>query len=448
MVARDRRAMARASLGRAAPRELGERSSAGRRSPAEARRIGSSCSSATRPLRDVAAIALSSIRVARQCPIDDVRTCSIARPALDRRGLSRASPGGRPHRTAPVSRPATEALPDGLARAARGRPAPPPRRSRGDRRCGRRSSRSGAGRRRPSSLLKAESLQPIGAFKLRGAYVAAASLTPEERARGPDHLLVAATTPRASRGPRGCSASRPSSSCPPTRPADQAGAGRGGRRRGRHRRHRVATSGGASRRSSPPTRGLAIIPPYDDPRIVAGQGTVGLEIAEDLPDVAAVLVPIGGGGLASGVAAAIAALQPGDAGHRRGAGAGRRRARLARGGPDRRPGPPSGVSRTIADGTRTQSIGRLNFAHLSPAARRASSPCPRPRSRPRSGSRRRRRGWSSSRRAPCRSRRCGSARRRPASIGLDGPIVGVVSGGNVDPERYRAYLEAPIPPDA
>ena len=57
-------------------------------------------------------------------------------------------------------------------------------------------------------------------------------------------------------------------------------------------------------------RGLAIIPPFDDDRIIAGQGTVGLEIVEALPDVAAVLVPIGGGGLASGVAVAIRALVP------------------------------------------------------------------------------------------------------------------------------------------
>ncbi len=58
-------------------------------------------------------------------------------------------------------------------------------------------------------------------------------------------------------------------------------------------------------------RGLAIIPPFDDDRIIAGQGTVGLEIVEDLPDLAVVLVPIGGGGLASGVATAIKALRPG-----------------------------------------------------------------------------------------------------------------------------------------
>ena len=58
-------------------------------------------------------------------------------------------------------------------------------------------------------------------------------------------------------------------------------------------------------------RGLILIPPYDDDRIIAGQGTVGLEIAEDVPDLAAVLIPIGGGGLASGVAVAIRALHPG-----------------------------------------------------------------------------------------------------------------------------------------
>ena len=116
-------------------------------------------------------------------------------------------------------------------------------------------------------------------------------------------------------------------------------------------------------------RGLAIIPPYDDPRIVAGQGTAGLEIAEDMPDVAAVLVPIGGGGLAAGVAAAITALVPGarmigvepelaaDA-----------RESLAQGGSCG--GTAELVSRTIADGTRTQSIGR---AQLRPPVARSST---------------------------------------------------------------------------
>lgn len=58
-------------------------------------------------------------------------------------------------------------------------------------------------------------------------------------------------------------------------------------------------------------RGWAIVPPFDDDDIIAGQGTLGLEIVEDLPDVAAVFVPVGGGGLISGVAAAVKGLRPG-----------------------------------------------------------------------------------------------------------------------------------------
>jgi threonine dehydratase len=57
-------------------------------------------------------------------------------------------------------------------------------------------------------------------------------------------------------------------------------------------------------------RGWALVPPFDDPDIIAGQGTAGLEIVEDLPDVAAVLVPVGGGGLISGVATAVKGLRP------------------------------------------------------------------------------------------------------------------------------------------
>lgn len=57
-------------------------------------------------------------------------------------------------------------------------------------------------------------------------------------------------------------------------------------------------------------KGLLFIPPFDDPRIVAGQGTVGLEILEDLPDPDVVLIPCGGGGLCSGVATAIKSTHP------------------------------------------------------------------------------------------------------------------------------------------
>ena len=73
---------------------------------------------------------------------------------------------------------------------------------------------------------------------------------------------------------------------PSDAPGDQARAGRGRRRRGRRRRHRVSDERQAVAERIAAERGLAIIPPFDDDRIIAGQGTVGLEIAEDLPDVA------------------------------------------------------------------------------------------------------------------------------------------------------------------
>lgn len=56
--------------------------------------------------------------------------------------------------------------------------------------------------------------------------------------------------------------------------------------------------------------GATLVPPYDDPKIIAGQGTVGLEVMEDLPDVRTVLVPVGGGGLSAGVATAVKLLSP------------------------------------------------------------------------------------------------------------------------------------------
>jgi threonine dehydratase len=291
--------------------------------------------------------------------------------------------------------------------------------------------------------LKAESLQPIGAFKLRGAYVAASALSPEARARG----LITYSSGNHAQGVARAAAllGVPAvivmpSDAPALKRArvEQDGA-------------QVVVVGTASEERRlvaeqiAAARGLAIIPPYDDPRIVAGQGTAGLEIAEAMPDVAAVLVPIGGGGLASGVAAALSALVPNAriigvepelaadaqeslaAGHIVGWSAER-------------------VSRTIADGTRTQSIGRLNFAHLSAqmdaivtvseaeiaAAVRLAAEEARLVVEP-SGA------------LPVAAMRFHAE--EAGLTGLDGPIVGVVSGGNVDPDRYLAYLEAPVPPE-
>ena len=111
-------------------------------------------------------------------------------------------------------------------------------------------------------------------------------------------------------------------------------------------------------------RSLEYIPPFDDVRIIAGQGTVGLELAHDLPDIATVVVCIGGGGLISGVATAVKALHPA--------------ARVIGVEPELaadaqeslREGrivswPAAQVTRTICDGVRTQALGALTFATIS-----------------------------------------------------------------------------------
>ncbi len=109
--------------------------------------------------------------------------------------------------------------------------------------------------------------------------------------------------------------------------------------------------------------GKALIPPFDHPDVISGQGTVGLEIAADAPDVSTVLVPVSGGGLISGVAAAMTALLPdvkvvgvepelaGDAAESFRAGR-------------RIPWTPALTARTMADGLRTFSVGELPWAHI------------------------------------------------------------------------------------
>jgi threonine dehydratase len=105
------------------------------------------------------------------------------------------------------------------------------------------------------------------------------------------------------------------------------------------------------------------VPPYNDLQIIAGQGTMGLEILEDLPEVETVFAPVGGGGIISGVAAAIKlskhgikviGVEPDLAGD---AQASLRAGKIVQ-------FPAGEVSRTIADGLRTQSIGPINFEHI------------------------------------------------------------------------------------
>ena len=297
------------------------------------------------------------------------------------------------------------------------------------------------GRPEARRFLKAESLQGIGAFKIRGAYNAVALLRPDERERGVityssgNHAQGVARAARLLGVPAVV-----------VMPSDAPAL----------KKARVETDGaevivvgtsseerqGVAERIAA-ERGLAIIPPYDDDRIIAGQGTVGLEIAEDLPDVAAVLVPIGGGGLASGVCVAIRALAP-DA---RLIGVEPELAADAR--DSLRAGrivrwPPEDASRTIADGTRTTAIGRRPFAHLTALiddvvtvseAEIAAAV---------------RLGAEESRLVvePSGALSIAAMAYRSTEAGLDGlagPVVAIVSGGNIDPDRYRAFLDAPLP---
>ena len=297
------------------------------------------------------------------------------------------------------------------------------------------------GRPADRRYLKAESLQSIGAFKIRGAYHVIATLSAEERARGVITYSSGNHAQGVARAARllGCKAVVV---MPSDAPAIK-------RARVEADGAQVIVVGTSSEErqlvaeSLAAERGLAIVPPYDDDRIIAGQGTVGLEIVEDLPDVAAVLVPIGGGGLASGVATAVKALRPST----RIVGvepelAADARETLERGSIVRWSA--ADASRTIADGTRTQSIGERPFAHLRlhldavvtvseaqivAGVRLAAE-------------------WSRLVAEPSGALVVAAMAFRAEEaglIGLDGPVVGVLSGGNVDPEAYRRYLAAPLP---
>jgi len=156
--------------------------------------------------------------------------------------------------------------------------------------------------------VKPEMLQRGGAFKLRGAYTFLSELSPEQRARGVvapssgNHAQAVALAAKLYGVP--ATVVMPVTVSPPKR----AGAERLGARvelagtttddRMRRAVEIVEESGGV------------LVPPYDHPTIVAGQGTAGLEIVEDLPSVRLVLVPIGGGGLSAGVATAVKLLSP------------------------------------------------------------------------------------------------------------------------------------------
>jgi len=209
--------------------------------------------------------------------------------------------------------------------------------------------------------LKPESFQPIGSFKLRGAYNKIASLSEEERQRGVityssgNHAQGVAYSARAL-------AAKAVVVMPRTAPTNKIEATKA---LGAEIVPVGPTSGERQAKAEELAEqyGYVIIPPFNDERIIAGQGTIGLEIAEDLPDVGLVLVPVGGGGLISGVATAVKQLRPqakvigvepelaADA-----------QASLRAGKIVAWPG--EQVGRTLADGLRTQHVGEINFEHI------------------------------------------------------------------------------------
>jgi len=210
-------------------------------------------------------------------------------------------------------------------------------------------------------LLKPENQQPIGAFKLRGAYNKIASLSEADRQRGVisyssgNHAQGVAYAARALKVK---SVIVMPNNAPQIKREATAKLGA-----------EIVLVGPSSDERKTKAEELAaqhgyvIVPPYNDEHIIAGQGTIGLEILEDFPDVEAVYSPVGGGGLISGVAAAIKLTNPKvkvigvEPELAADAQASLRQSKIVQ-------FPAEQVSRTIADGLRTQSIGPINFEHI------------------------------------------------------------------------------------
>ena len=215
--------------------------------------------------------------------------------------------------------------------------------------------------RLPSPLLiKPESLQPVGSFKLRGAYAAISALPPADRERG----VVAHSS-----GNHGYAVAYAAALLgvpavivvPETAPATKTDA--------------ITACGAelvtvaatmAARQAAADNlvdrHGYALIPPFDDRRVIAGQGTIGLEIMADRPDTDLIVVPVSGGGLIAGIAAAARAVNPDVTvvGVEPEFRPPTPRNRCARGSGS--PGRPAWCQRTVADALRVEQVGELPFA--------------------------------------------------------------------------------------
>ncbi|MEV0286290.1 pyridoxal-phosphate dependent enzyme [Kribbella sp. NPDC050820] len=205
-------------------------------------------------------------------------------------------------------------------------------------------------------FLKAENLQRIGAFKFRGAYNAVSRLTPEQLRYGVaayssgNHAQAVALAAQIA-GTKAVILMP--ADAPPTKVAATRGYGAEVVTYDRYAQDRTALA-----KELASERGLTLIPPYEHYDVMAGQGTVALELIEETGPLDALLVPVGGGGLMAGCATAATALAPGirmigvepAAGddHARSLAAGQR--------------VEIDVPRTIADGQAISTPGELTFA--------------------------------------------------------------------------------------
>ncbi|GAA2452756.1 pyridoxal-phosphate dependent enzyme [Streptomyces glaucus] len=205
-------------------------------------------------------------------------------------------------------------------------------------------------------FLKCENLQRVGAFKFRGAYHAASRLAPGQRARGlvayssGNHAQAVAL---AARELGTTAVIVMPEDAPPSKRAATAGYGAEIVTYDRYRGDRVALAEALAAE-----RGLTLIPPYEHPHVIAGQGTAALELLEETGELDALVVPVGGGGLIAGSATAAKGLYPGTRviGVEPEAGDDTRRSLEA----GRRVAVP--VPRTIADGQALHIPGELTFS--------------------------------------------------------------------------------------
>ena len=212
---------------------------------------------------------------------------------------------------------------------------------------------------------KCEQLQPVGAFKIRGAYTAVSRIPPDLRARG------VITYSSGNHGQAVAFAARLLGThavvvMPERAPAIKV---EGVKRQGGE----VVLAGNSSAEryaralELAEERGLSMVPPYESLDVIAGQGTCGLEILDARPGVETILVPVGGGGLIAGIAAAVASLKPSvQVIGVEPMGAAKLARALEAGRPIR-----IELAASLADGLLPLSIGELPFAVLSSVVREA-----------------------------------------------------------------------------